>query len=147
MHKTKGCPGRRKCYLFATEERLGWWSMVPTKLILEQTRQLRWLLRKLFICCLRTLPHALCFSDKLMSGRHFCTPEIPRLQRLPASYYRNVRVFVRQAKQVSRIRAWLCGLRLSPRASYGTLHVYLLKTGFVPSPADTCWYILDAGKC
>ena len=38
-----------------------------------------------------------------------------------------------QAKQVWRLKAWLFGLRLSPRGWYGTLHVYLLKSGSSPA--------------
>ena len=44
-----------------------------------------------------------------------------------------------------RLKAWLYGLR-TPRGWYGTLHVCLLEIGFVPRPADPCFYILGAGK-
>ena len=51
-----------------------------------------------------------------------------------------------QAKQYGDFRRGFMVLRLSPRRWYGTLHAYLLEIGFVPSPADPCLYILDAGK-
>ena len=52
-----------------------------------------------------------------------------------------------QARQVWLLKAWLCGLRLSPKGWNGTFHVYLLEEiGFVQSPADPCLYILNEGE-
>ncbi|CAB1121335.1 unnamed protein product [Ectocarpus sp. CCAP 1310/34] len=51
-----------------------------------------------------------------------------------------------QAKQVWRFKAWLYGLRLSPKGWNGTFHQFLLELGFVPSTADPCLYILHAGE-
>ncbi|CAB1100998.1 unnamed protein product [Ectocarpus sp. CCAP 1310/34] len=49
-----------------------------------------------------------------------------------------------QAKQVWRLKAWLYGLRLSPKVWNGTFHQFLLELGFVPSTADPCLCILHA---
>ena len=51
-----------------------------------------------------------------------------------------------QARQVWLLKAWLYGLRLSPKGWNGTFHVYLLEIGFVQSTADPCLYILNAGE-
>eukprot|EP00752_Nemacystus_decipiens_P002677 g2503.t1 len=51
-----------------------------------------------------------------------------------------------QAQQVWRLKAWLYGLRLSPKSWNGTFHKFLLELGFVASTADPCLYILHAGE-
>ncbi|CAB1106814.1 unnamed protein product [Ectocarpus sp. CCAP 1310/34] len=51
-----------------------------------------------------------------------------------------------QAKQVWRLKAWLYGLRLSPKGWNGTFHQFLLELGFVPSTGDPCLDILHAGE-
>ena len=51
-----------------------------------------------------------------------------------------------QDRQVWLLKAWLYGLRLSPKGWNGTFHVYLLEIGFVQSNADPCPYILNAGE-
>ena len=43
------------------------------------------------------------------------------------------------------LKAWMYGLRLSPRGWWGTMHTYLLEIGFVSSTADPCVYNLDYG--
>eukprot|EP00903_Cladosiphon_okamuranus_P021851 g20088.t1 len=51
-----------------------------------------------------------------------------------------------QAKLVWRLKAWLYGLRLSPKSWNGTFHLFLLEIGFVPSTADPCLYTLNGGE-
>ena len=51
-----------------------------------------------------------------------------------------------QAKLVWRLKAWLYGLRLSPKSWNGTFHPFLLEMGFVPSTADPCLYMLNGGE-
>ena len=52
-----------------------------------------------------------------------------------------------QARQVWRFKAWLYGLRLSPKGWNGTFHVYLVEEiGFIQSPIDPCLYTLNAGE-
>ena len=51
-----------------------------------------------------------------------------------------------QAKQVWRLKAWLYGLRLSPKGWNGTFHRFLLELGFAPSTADPCLYVLHEGE-
>lgn len=51
-----------------------------------------------------------------------------------------------QAGQVWRLKAWLYGLRLSPKGWNGTFHKFLLAIGFVQSAADHCLYTLNAGE-
>ncbi|CAB1110066.1 unnamed protein product [Ectocarpus sp. CCAP 1310/34] len=50
-----------------------------------------------------------------------------------------------QQGKVWRLKAWLYGLRLSPKGWNGTFHDFLLEIGFVQSTADPCLYILNAG--
>ncbi len=50
-----------------------------------------------------------------------------------------------QQGKVWRLKAWLYGLRLSPKGWNGTFHDFLLGIGFVQSTADPCLYILNAG--
>ncbi|CAB1114301.1 unnamed protein product [Ectocarpus sp. CCAP 1310/34] len=50
-----------------------------------------------------------------------------------------------RARQVWKRRAWLYGLRFSPKGWWGTPHDFLLKIGFVESTAKPCLYILDDG--
>ena len=50
-----------------------------------------------------------------------------------------------QANQVWRLKAWLYGLRLSPRGWWGTMHTYLLEMGLTSSIADPCVYNLGEG--
>ncbi|CAB1096463.1 unnamed protein product [Ectocarpus sp. CCAP 1310/34] len=49
-----------------------------------------------------------------------------------------------QARQVWRLKAWLYGLRLSPKGWCSTFHDFLIEKGFVQSKADPCLYILEA---
>ncbi|CAB1111435.1 unnamed protein product [Ectocarpus sp. CCAP 1310/34] len=51
-----------------------------------------------------------------------------------------------QTKLVWRLKAWLYGLRLSPKSWNGTFHLFLLEIGFVPSTADPCLYTLNGGE-
>ena len=52
-----------------------------------------------------------------------------------------------QARRVLLLKAWLYGLRFSPKGWNGTFHAYLLEEiGFVQSPADPCLYILNEGE-
>ncbi|CAB1117976.1 unnamed protein product [Ectocarpus sp. CCAP 1310/34] len=51
-----------------------------------------------------------------------------------------------QAKLVWLLKAWLYGLRLSPKGWNGTFHVFLLELGFVQSTADPCLYSLQDGE-
>ncbi|CAB1121517.1 unnamed protein product [Ectocarpus sp. CCAP 1310/34] len=50
-----------------------------------------------------------------------------------------------QSNQVWVLKAWLYGLRLSPKGWNGTLYVFLLELGFVQSTADPCLYSLQDG--
>ncbi|CAB1105053.1 unnamed protein product [Ectocarpus sp. CCAP 1310/34] len=49
-----------------------------------------------------------------------------------------------QARQVWRLKAWLYGLRLSPKGWCSTFHDFLIEKGFVQRKADPCLYILEA---
>lgn len=51
-----------------------------------------------------------------------------------------------QANQVWLLKAWLYGLRLSPKGWNSTFHIFLLELGFVRSTADPCLYSLHDGE-